>query len=171
MNALVMNGRILILYASKCGSTAEVAQVIAETLRHLGAAVDVCPVKQGIVLDPYNAVVIGSAVRYGQWLPEAEEFITRNRERLRRMPVAFFCLCITLYADTLENRYVAAGFVKPLQAILRPVDVGLFAGKIDYGKLTDFERAMLHAIMVPQGDYRKWDAIRTWAHNLEPKFR
>jgi hypothetical protein len=66
-----MKKRILVAYATRAGSTAEIAQAIAETLTARGYAVDVRPVKEKPSLDGCAAVVLGSAVRMGAWLPEA----------------------------------------------------------------------------------------------------
>lgn len=58
-----MNERILVAYATKAGSTAEVAEVIGQVLRETGATVDVLPARAVEDLTPYRAVIIGSAVR------------------------------------------------------------------------------------------------------------
>ena len=67
-----MNDRILVTYATRAGSTAEVAAACAETLAARGYAVDVKPVKEKTQLTGYSAVVLGSAIRMGDWLPEAD---------------------------------------------------------------------------------------------------
>ena len=66
-----MDGRILVAYASKYGSTAGIAQKIGAKLSEAGHAADVLPVDQVSDLTPYRAAVIGSAVYVGQWRKEA----------------------------------------------------------------------------------------------------
>ena len=88
-----MAGKILVAYATRAGSTTEAAQAIAEALRALyswGDTVDVLPVKAVNDLSPYRAVIAGSAIRMGHWLPEAVDFVTKNQAELAKVPVAFF---------------------------------------------------------------------------------
>jgi menaquinone-dependent protoporphyrinogen oxidase len=65
-----MNNTILVTYASQGGATAGVAEAIGQTLTSRGVAVFVRPVREVIDLHAYRAVVIGSAVHSGKWLPE-----------------------------------------------------------------------------------------------------
>jgi hypothetical protein len=51
------------------------SEAVEWTLCQHGATLDVCPVKLVTNLDPYRAAVIGSAVRYGTWIPEAIPFV------------------------------------------------------------------------------------------------
>lgn len=60
-----MNDKILIAYASKCGSTGEVAEAMAEALCAQGASVDIKLAKDVTSLDGYSRVIIGSAIRMG----------------------------------------------------------------------------------------------------------
>jgi menaquinone-dependent protoporphyrinogen oxidase len=57
-----MRPRILVAYASRAGSTAEVAEVIGRVLREGGPEVDVCPVGDVHSLAGYDALVLGSAI-------------------------------------------------------------------------------------------------------------
>lgn len=66
-----MNRRILVGYATRNGSTTGVAEKIGETLGERGYSVDVVPLKERSSPEGYDAVVLGSAVNGGQWLPEA----------------------------------------------------------------------------------------------------
>jgi menaquinone-dependent protoporphyrinogen oxidase len=67
--------RILVTYASKCGSTGEVADAIGKTLTQTGARVEVLPLKKVTDLSGYQAVFVGSAIRVAKWLPEAVDFV------------------------------------------------------------------------------------------------
>jgi len=60
---------ILTTYATRAGSTFEVAEQIAEILRTTGASVKVKPVPAVHEMKDYDAVVIGSPIRMSQWLP------------------------------------------------------------------------------------------------------
>ena len=147
-----MAGKILVAYATRAGSTAEVAQAIAEVLRARSGddTVDVLPVKEVNDLSPYRAVIAGSAIRMGRWLPEAVDFVAKNQAELAKVPVAFFLVSGYLKDDTPEMRTRVSAFLDPVRKILQPGKEGLFAGKT--GK----------------GDWRNWDQIRAWAVDAIP---
>lgn len=160
--------RILVTYATRAGSTAEVAESIAEVLRTTGATVDVLPIKAAPDLNDYEGVIVGSAIRMGHWLPEAVAFVKANRWILSYIPTAYFAVSAFLREDTPEMRQQVQGYLDPVCAMLEPTSVGLFAGKIDYHKLSWFDRTIAKAGSVPEGDWRNWDAIRKWARELQP---
>jgi menaquinone-dependent protoporphyrinogen oxidase len=165
--------KILVAYASRCGSTGGVAEAIGRTLCNAGFDVDTRLVKHVGDVSPYRAVVLGSAINRASWLPEAIEFAERNRETLKGLPVAYFLTCITLYKDTAETRKIAQGYMEPVlkaAPAVRPVDSGFFVGALDYGKMNVVVRMVMKSKMkekgVPEGDFRNWDAIASWAKGL-----
>jgi menaquinone-dependent protoporphyrinogen oxidase len=99
-------------------------------------------------------------------MPEAMRFLRRHREALRRIPVAYFAVCIALMEDTEENRRLVESWMEPALALLEPVRVGLFAGKMDYSRLSFGERFIIQRMKVPEGDHRDWEAIRAWAREV-----
>jgi len=163
-----MGDKILVAYASGCGSTGEVAEAVGQALCEAGAAVDVRLAKNVTDVSSYRAVIVGSAIRMGRWLPEAVQFVETHREPLSRVPVAYFLGCMTLEDDTEENRRTVAAYLDPVCEIVQPVDVGLFAGVMDYSKLSFVFRLMMKAMGTPEGDFRDWEAIRAWAAGLRP---
>jgi len=161
-----MSKKILIAYASKCGSTGEVATAIGRTLAQNNVYVDVLPIKQVADLAGYEVVFVGSAIRAGRWLREATDFVSGNRTVLQGVPTAYFTVCMTMAEDTPDNRAKAAGFIEPVRAVLTPAAEGYFAGKVDPARLSFVENAMLNAKHVPQGDFRDWNKIRDWAQSI-----
>lgn len=167
-----MNKRILVTYASRAGSTAEIAESICKTLRQNGAQVDLLPMQDVKNISSYSAAVVGSAIQKSQWLPEAMKFVQDHRVELARMRVATFTVCITLAMSNAEQyRQAVAGWVAPLRAQLRPISEGLFAGKLDFAKLPlSFDTLKLRLVaalkIFPKEDRRDWKAIQTWAESL-----
>jgi menaquinone-dependent protoporphyrinogen oxidase len=162
-----MQKKILVAYASKCGSTGEVAQAIGQTLAKTGAAVDVKPIGKVNNLSDYQGVVVGSAIRAGRWLPEAVTFAKTNQPALSRMPTAYFTVCMSLYQDTEEKRRKADAYLDPVRQIVKPIAAASFAGKMDYSKLALIDRLIItQAIKTPEGDFRNWQAIQAWAQTL-----
>ena len=166
-----MKNRLLIAYGSRCGSTGGVAETIGQVLSVAGAAVDVRLVKNVHDLSPYQSVIVGSAIRMGKWLPEAVEFLKTHQDKLSRVPVAYFAVCLTMKDDTAENRRKALGYLDPVRKEfpqVKPADTGLFAGAVDYRKLSFAYSLILKVKGAPEGDFRNWEAIRTWAAGVRP---
>jgi menaquinone-dependent protoporphyrinogen oxidase len=158
--------KVLVLHGTRAGSTTEVADHIGKKLAEAGFSVDVEAVAPGRDLAGYQAVVIGSAVRAGSVLPEIRDFVKARRAELSRVPVAYFVVCMAMREDTPEQRAKAQGYVEPLRAVVQPVEVGLFAGKVDYAKLSGGAKLMAKVAGLPEGDFRDWAAIGAWADAL-----
>lgn len=161
-----MPSRILVAYASRDGSTAEIAEVIAHVLRGTGAAVDVASVKEAGSLDGYDAVVLGSAVHAWRVLPEAVQFAERHRQALAGLPVAYFVGCDRMREDTPHHRDVSQAALDALRKIREPRSIGLFAGKRDLHNPHPLFRWLLARVGIIEGDWRNWPAIRAWAAAL-----
>jgi menaquinone-dependent protoporphyrinogen oxidase len=161
-----MIARILVAYATRLGSTTDVAETIGQVLRDAGADVEVLPVAEVTDLDGYDAVVLGSAIRVGKPLPELVQFARQHELALSGLPVAYFVVCATMKEDTPEHRDTVLGYLDPLRHIKEPLSIGLFAGAFEYGKVNRLVRWFLKALHAPEGDWRKWDEIRSWAADL-----
>jgi menaquinone-dependent protoporphyrinogen oxidase len=167
-----MQNKILVTYATFAGSTFEVAEFIAQTLRTTNTHVDVLPMEKVTDLTPYHAVVAGSAVRAGKFHPQTIKFLKSQQEALDHVPVAYFVVCLTMMEDTEDNRATVTAYVEALHKevpLIEPVDVGLFGGALNYSKLAFPLKWMFKLAKAHEGDYRDWDAIRTWAIALQPK--
>lgn len=169
-----MTDRVLVTYASRYGSTAEVAEAIGSVLREEGFDVDVRHVAD--VDDPggYEAVVVGSPIYFGRWMSEAADLVSRHRAVLAERPVALFTVCGTMMTDTERNRRHVRRWLAPVHRRapeVRPVDTGLFGGKVERRGLTLFDRLFVWASRTIEADRRDWDLIQAWARDLAPKLR
>ncbi|NOR83874.1 MAG: flavodoxin [Ardenticatenales bacterium] len=163
------DNRILVAYASRAGSTGEVAQAIAEVLCQENLAVDLRLARDVADVSAYRAVVVGSAIYMGRWMSEAADLLEAHREALSKIRVACFTVCLTLKDDTEENRRTVSAYLDPVRERVpqvRPVDVGLFAGKLQGDNLSALYRLIVKAMDFPEGDYRDWTSIRAWAQKL-----
>ncbi len=162
-----MTPKILVTYASQAGSTGGVAEAIGKTLAAGGAQVDVRPVQAVGSLDSYTAVVLGSAIHGGKWLPEAVSFLRANQARLRQLPTAFFLVCMMAVKEDETSRNFVAQFLADERALVRPVAEGRFSGALlpkKYPLTTMIGlRIFLAYLKLPGGDYRNWEAIRSWS--------
>jgi menaquinone-dependent protoporphyrinogen oxidase len=160
---------VLVAYASRCGSTGSVAAAIGDVLCGMGASVDVRLVENVKDLSPYQAVIAGSAIRRGNWLPEATSFVKSNRDTLSRVPTAYFVVCLSMKDDTPENRDKVLAYLDPVRKDaprIIPAGVGLFSGVLDFSKLSFVNQSILKAKGVSEGDYRNLAAEKGWASNM-----
>lgn len=122
-------------YDSKLGSTAEIAKFIGSVLTEKGSEVDVKPLSEVDELDTYDSVIIGSAIRYDRWMPDATTFVRDNKKALIGVPVSFFFTCLTLAKPTPAALLKAEGYADKLRSIVpevKPVSVGGFAGVLQF---------------------------------------
>lgn len=157
-----MNKRALVTYATRAGSTTEVAAAIAETLSARGYAVDLRPVKEQPSVAPYAAVVMGSAIRMGNWLPEAVEFIKANQAALNALPTALFTMHMLNGGDDEASRAARAGYLKAVRPLLNHVEAVYFAGKFDFSRLSFLDRTIAKMVKAVESDHRDWAKIRGW---------
>lgn len=161
--------KTLVTYASRYGSTAEVAAAIAVQLHARGNSADARAIEEVTDVSGYDAVVIGSAVRMGRWLPEAVAFVTANQETLRRVPTAFFTVHILALDESEASQRQRAAYAEEARAIVTPQDEAFFAGKIGMSQLRLGERLLTKAVHAPTTDLRDWSAIQRWADQLFQK--
>jgi menaquinone-dependent protoporphyrinogen oxidase len=167
-----MSALVLVGYATRYGSTQQVAEAIAATLRECGLAVDNQPMREVRTLKGYGAVVLGAPLFMFRWHKDALRFLSRHREALTRRPVAVFALGPTHDPyDEKEWQDSRAQLDKELAKFpwFTPVALEMFGGKYDPTYLR-FPINLL-AGKVPASDQRDWTAIRAWASNLAAKLQ
>jgi menaquinone-dependent protoporphyrinogen oxidase len=158
--------RALVGYATKAGSTAQVAVKMGQMLAQRSLPADARPLASVTDLAPYHTVVLGSPIRAGSLLPEALTFIQQNQAALQQKAFHIFILCMTLATDTEDNRNKVSAYLDPVRALVKPASEGLFAGVMDLNKLRGIERLIILAMKTSIGDYRKWDQINAWTEHI-----
>lgn len=150
--------RILIAYATKHGSTQEVAEAIADALREDGHEVDVQTAEETASLDAYVRVILGGSIYFGRWHPDAVAFLERHRDPLARMPLAVFALGPQkLEESAIVDSLKQLGRSLTKAGAREPELVTVFGGVVDPAKF----RFPLNRL--PASDARDWGAIRAWA--------
>jgi menaquinone-dependent protoporphyrinogen oxidase len=156
-----MSARVLVAYATKHGSTREVAEAIAETLAEEGLLAEVRPAADVTDVEPYAAVALGGSLYMTRWHADALHFLRRHATALRGRPLAVYALGPL----TLEEKDVA-GAREQLERALRrvpevaPAETAVFGGVIDPARLRfPFSR-------MPASDARDPAAIAAWARRV-----
>lgn len=164
-----MNRNVLVTYASKYGATKEIAKKIGDVLVQAGLQADVFPVDGILDINPYDAMILGSAIYIGKWQKEAVEFLRVNEKVLANRPVWIFSSGPTGEGDPVE---LVEGLRVPvaLQQVvdrIHPRDLVVFHGFINPDKINFIEKWSIKSLVKkPFGDFRNWDAIIAWATSI-----
>ena len=156
-----MRQLVLVAYATKRGSTREVAEAVAEELTIRGLETTVAPADEIADLAGFDGVVLGGSLYMGRWHADARSFLKRHREALAGVPLAVFAMGPL----TMEDSDVAASRKQLDDALAKtpdvtPVTTAVFGGVIDPDKL---HFPFSH---MPASDARDWDAIGAWADEV-----
>ena len=156
--------KILIAYASKHGTTREVAESIAQTLVDRGLAVEIEEAGRVRDITRYDAVVVGGGLYMGKWHVDARRLLKRHREVLAGKRLAVF----GMGPDSLDESKVAESRKQLDRALatfpeLEPIAVTIFGGALE----PESWRFPLNRL--PAFDARNWDAIQDWAVDLVAK--
>jgi menaquinone-dependent protoporphyrinogen oxidase len=155
-----MDGVVLVAYASKHGSTREVAERVCETIQATGLRAHLRPALGVDDLDGYGGVVLGGALYMGRLHRHAHRFLRRHAAELADRPLAVFGSGPT---DEEPDHWRQSR--EQLDAALAryhldPVAVEVFGGRLDPSQLR------FPLSRMPAGDVRDWDAITAWARSL-----
>jgi menaquinone-dependent protoporphyrinogen oxidase len=165
-----MSAEVLVGYATRSGSTQEVAKAVAATLRDSGLEVDLQPMRNVRTLAGYRMLVLGAPLYMFRWHKDALAFLSKHREALEELSVAVFALG-PFHNEEKEWQGVRSQLEKELAKFpwFSPVTRKVFGGKFDPTKLR-FPMNLIPAMKrMPSSDIRDWDAIRAWASDLAAK--
>ncbi|MBW6473508.1 MAG: flavodoxin domain-containing protein [Anaerolineaceae bacterium] len=167
-----MSEPVLIVYATRYGSTKEVAEKIGQIFIQSGIDVDVLACKKVDTLEQYQLIVIGAPYYIGSMLKEAKKFLIKNQNILSRKQVAFFALGpigstekeLTETQNQLDHELKQFPWFNPISTVM-------FGGKYEPDKLHFLDKFLtvppaspLHNLAA--NDARNWDEIKAWAENL-----
>ena len=179
--------KIHVVYASRHGGTAGIASRIAEILRAEGLEVVLSDAADRPEASGFDATLVGSGVYIGNWVKEGIEFLERNQSTLATMPVWLFSSGplpgSTKETDAADPVTVALGpeegpgsgghrKINELSAVIHPRGHRVFQGAFDPNdppkSITERLVRMMPASkdILPVGDFREWDAIEAWAHEI-----
>jgi menaquinone-dependent protoporphyrinogen oxidase len=146
---------VLVTFASKHGSTAEIADAIAETLCECGLQVDCVEAGDVESLDGYDAVILGSAVYIKRWRREARKFLRRFGAELERRP--FWIFSSGPVGDPSNDNL---DWAEPPRTIQEAERLGVREHVVFGG------RSVSRGIPEPLRDRRDWKEIAAWARHI-----
>ncbi len=158
----------LVGYATRHGSTREIAERIATILVERGGTVELRTLDHVGDLAPYDAVIIGSAVYAGSWLAEATAFVRRQSRALAQRPVWMFSVGSPARRGALPHRtsWPHNRDLAEFQRRLRLRDHHYFTGAAWRERLPVRQRLAFRLAGGRYGDFREWREIDTWAEGI-----
>ena len=152
---------VLVAYASKHGTTREVAEFVARTLEQRGLTVEVEEAARVGSIAHYDAVVVGGGLYMGKWHKDARRLLERHRHELSGVRLAVFGMGPDEIAES-KVRESRRQLDRSLAATpeLEPVAVTVFGGALQP------EAWRFPFSRLPAFDARDWDEIEEWAEEV-----
>ena len=160
--------RVLVAFGSRHGCTREIAAVLSRGLaavaagRASGLSVALAPVEQRPDPAGFDAVVLGSPVYGGRWLPAVVDYACEVTYALQERPTWLFSSGLgsgrapLLPAD--DPRWIGACIgARGHQA---------FPGRLERRLLSAAERRTWSAGASVAGDFRNWAAVNDWSARI-----
>jgi menaquinone-dependent protoporphyrinogen oxidase len=160
---------VLVAHSGRHGGTRQIAEVIAAELRESGLTADVRDAADVATVDEYAAVIVGSALYYHRWRPDAVRLLEHHARALAERPVWLF-------------HSGPCGPGAATHQVCLPANVALLAARIDAERTATFGgrldpatvRGLIPRLMASgqrAGDFRDWDRIRAWARDVGRRVR
>jgi menaquinone-dependent protoporphyrinogen oxidase len=166
---------VLVGFATSGGSSRGVAERLASRLSADGIAAETRPVSEVPGVAGYDAVVLGSAIHGGKWLPEASRFARKNAAALRQRPTWLFSVSTVgdqesmfppLVARCLRALRKETAEMAALRGMVQAREHRNFAGVIGRTDWPMLGRAFFRTMGGRYGDHRNWPAIDAWADSI-----
>ncbi len=189
--------KILVGYTTNAGSTVEVAQTVADSLKGEGIQVDAARLEEIQSVEGYDAVVVGAPMILG-WHRSATKFLKKHQQALSQKKVAYFFTAMSLTETgegnvdgvpvlvdeelttapnnpqrlTYRERYATvSNYLRPVlkaAPLVKPLTAGFFGGKLEMFRLVWYQALFVMLIIQAKpGDRRNWPVIKGWAENLK----
>ena len=150
---------ILVAYASRHGSTKDIAERIALKLAEHGHEVTARNIDEDPSPLGFDAVVLGSAVYMGHWIKSARHYLDAHLDHLAERPLYVFSSGPVVRDEEAEEPAEIAELISRLG----PVEHVLFGGKLDTHELSFGEKLVVKMVGGEDDDIREFDVIDRWA--------
>ena len=159
---------VLVTAASRHGATFEIAERIGSDLEKRGVDVEVKKLGDVAGVDRYDAVVLGSAIYFGNWQKEARSFVAAHAGELAQRPTWLFGSGSVTGDPPVgdDPDAMRPSVVETLVSSTHAREHKLFAGKLDRTKLSLPERLPIRMAKAREGDWRDWQDVDEWAAGI-----
>ncbi len=155
---------VLVAYASRMGSTQEIATAIGDRFTSRGFEVHVAAAADAPNARTFDAVVLGSALYLGRWERDAVDYLKRQGPDLANRPTWLFQSGPS--GPPAEGRPTPTPYaVRRLCAKIGLANPTTFGGNLDHARAKGLlARWVSNGELA--GDFRDWDQIRAWADDV-----
>ncbi|MEU6526805.1 flavodoxin domain-containing protein [Streptomyces sp. NPDC046924] len=158
-----MTGTVLVTYGTTNGSTAGIAEAVADVLRKGGLTVEILPARSVASVASYDAVVVGGGLYAGRWHKDARRFVRRYRRDLAKRPV-------WLFSSGPLDATASQRDIPPVPGVQKAVVELDARGHVTFGGCLEEGAKGWIARMILRdgkgGDFRDFTAIETWAAHV-----
>jgi menaquinone-dependent protoporphyrinogen oxidase len=158
-----MPSKVLVAYGTTNGSTAQIAEAVAEVLCKDGLKAEALPARSVASVAPYDAVVVGGGLYAGRWHRDARRFVRRHRGALAERPLWFFSSG-PLDASASERDIPPVPGVRRAMTRLDAEEHITFGGCLEEGA-----KGRIAGMIVRNGkggDFRDFGQIEAWAARI-----
>ncbi|WP_406432512.1 flavodoxin domain-containing protein [Streptomyces sp. NBC_00631] len=163
-----MTGTVLVTYGTKNGSTAHIAESIADTLRRHGLTVETMRASSVPFVTRYDAVVVGGGLYAGRWHKDARAFVRRHRPDLAQRPV-------WLFSSGPLDTSAAERELPPVRGVRRAMLELHARGHATFGGCLDDDADGWPARRILRsgngGDFRDFEAVAAWASGIAAELK
>ena len=154
--------RVLVVYGSKRGGTAELARMVGKAFAERDWSVEVRPAADVTTLTDADAIVVGGALYLNRWHRDAVRFVRKHAAALRELPVWFFS------SGPLDDS-ARAGDIAPVPQVASLAASIEIKGHMTFGgRLQPNAQGFIARRMArtSAGDWRDPQQVREWVHQI-----
>jgi menaquinone-dependent protoporphyrinogen oxidase len=159
----------LIVYGSRHGTTAEIAERIKGILESKGISTEALPLDKVTDFNKYSVVIVGSAIHTFEWLPESRSFLHTNASKLLNIPTWAFSVGCPGGAPKRwdmtreEEETMIRGHI---ESDIKIKDHALFYGRFFKSHFTLTWRLVWSVMGGKYGDFTKMDEVDAWGKKV-----
>lgn len=157
--------KLLVAYYTETNTTKEIAETIGRTADKNEWECDIKALSDISSVKDYDAVLIGAPVHAMKWVPEANTFVEKHHETLRKIPTAFYAVAYMLNCSRPLFRKLIRKSLDKACGIVTPVKTAMFDGRVE-SEFPAFARLIFGVKQGTAKDLRDWKAIEAWARNF-----
>ncbi|MFJ9007803.1 flavodoxin domain-containing protein [Streptomyces canus] len=155
-----MTTDVLVAYGTTNGSTARIAETVAEVLNKEGLTAWARPAAAVDDLSHYDAVVVGAGLYAGRWHKDARRFLRRHRRALAERP-------LWLFSSGPLDASASERDIPPVPGVRRAMTRLAARGHVTFGGcLEEGAKGRIAGMILRKGkggDFRDFPQIEHWA--------
>ncbi|QOV33711.1 flavodoxin [Streptomyces ferrugineus] len=155
--------KVLVAYGTTNGSTAQIAEAVAEVLRKEGLTAEALPARSVAHVDAYDAVVVGGGLYAGRWHKDSRRFLRRHGRELAGRP-------LWLFSSGPLDPSASERDIPPVPGLQRAMTRLGAKGHVTFGGcLEEGAKGWVARMIIKNGkggDYRDFDRIEDWSRGV-----